>query len=57
MIRQQSAWILNDEAMTECQIMDISKRGPRSSLTDHPLFQPTSNSRLLRKIKSDRPAK
>jgi hypothetical protein len=29
MIRQQSAWILNGEAMTECQIMDISKRGAK----------------------------
>jgi len=29
MIRQQSAWILNGEAMTECQIMDISKSQDR----------------------------
>jgi hypothetical protein len=30
MIRQQSAWItLNDVAATECQIMDVSKRGAK----------------------------
>jgi hypothetical protein len=29
MIRQQSAWIMNGEAMTACQIMDISKRGAK----------------------------
>jgi hypothetical protein len=30
MIRQQSAWItLNGVAMTECRIMDISKRGAK----------------------------
>jgi hypothetical protein len=29
MIRQQLAWIMNGEAMTECQIMDISKRGAK----------------------------
>jgi hypothetical protein len=30
MIRQQSAWItLNGVATTECQIMDISKRGAK----------------------------
>ena len=29
MIRQQSAWIMNGEAITECQIMDISMRGAK----------------------------
>jgi hypothetical protein len=29
MIRQQPAWIMNGEAITECQIMDISMRGAK----------------------------
>jgi hypothetical protein len=29
MIRQQSAWIMNGEAITECEIMDISMRGAK----------------------------
>jgi hypothetical protein len=29
MIRQQSAWIMNGETITECQIMDISMRGAK----------------------------
>jgi NUDIX domain len=29
MIRQQSAWIMNGEAMTGCQIMDISRVGAK----------------------------
>jgi hypothetical protein len=29
MIRHQSAWIMNGEAMTVCQIMDLSKRGAK----------------------------